>query len=559
MSDGKTHRLDLTQPHRHTDRQTITGRPTGMTAQHPRRIADRYELMALPMPGGMGLVWEGYDTVLDRPVAIKQIRADKARTPAQRAELVSRFRREAKVTAKIEHPGVPAVYDAAIDKPSDSPDAVAELYLVLQLVRGDDLRDVLAQHGALPVPWAVSIAAQICSVLSYAHAVPVVHRDLKPSNIMIDAEGRVKVLDFGVAAVLGTDVTQITETGRMVGTREYMAPEQFLGVGVSPRSDLYALGCVLHEMLAGRKVFDGTSDPALQHVHDLPRPLRVLRPEVPEELERLVLDLLEKAPEHRPDTAQNVHERLVPYLPVSGGADGTALAGVADPTRPYRSPLAPKAKPRTAAQPPVPHPPTELDPAAAPPSARQNLSTPAFPAPHMSEEEIEEAEEHAVRLFDEERYSQAAGVLEEILDQALPDDPRLVETRRVHAAVLLAGGNYRRALTALQQLASAVSRAEGLDSEDMREYRQQIALCHAVLGEHEQALDVYRALLPGARHEKALVLQQKIADLLLALHRVREAAEVLRGLLHDLAPDSPEARRVHDLLTRIQITGGTGN
>lgn len=243
-----------------------------MTAQHPRLVADRYELKALPMPGGMGLVWEGYDTRLDRPVAIKQIRADKAHTSAQRAELISRFRREAKVTAKIEHPGVPAVYDAAIDKPDDSPDGVAELYLVMQLVRGEDLRDVLAQHGALPVAWAVSVAAQVCSVLSYAHAVPVVHRDLKPSNIMIDTDGWVKVLDFGVAAVLGTDVTQITDTGRMVGTREYMAPEQFLGVGVSPRSDLYALGCVLHEMLAGKKVFDGSSDPALQHVHEDPVP-----------------------------------------------------------------------------------------------------------------------------------------------------------------------------------------------------------------------------------------------------------------------------------------------
>ncbi|MFD9162559.1 protein kinase [Streptomyces sp. NPDC059558] len=531
-----------------------------MTAQHSRRIADRYELKALPMPGGMGVVWEGYDTVLDRPVAIKQIRADKACTPAQRAEMVSRFRREAKVTAKIEHPGVPTVYDAAIDKPaasSDSSDAVAELYLVMQLVRGDDLRDVLAQHGALPVAWAVSIAAQICSVLSYAHAVPVVHRDLKPSNIMIDIEGRVKVLDFGVASVLGTDVTQITETGRMVGTREYMAPEQFLGVGVSPRSDLYALGCVLHEMLAGEKVFDGNSDPALQHVHEDPIPLRVLRPEVPEELERLVLDLLEKAPEHRPDTAQNVHERLVAYLPVGGCDDGIALAGVADPTRPYHSPLAPKAKPSTPARPFVPHPPTELCQAAASQSEPPTLFTPAFAAPHVSEKDIGEAEELAVRLFGEERYSQAAGVLEEILEQARQDDPRLVETRRVHAAVMLAGGNYRRALTALQQLASAVSGVTGPESKDIREYRQQIALCHAVLGEHEQALDAYRALLPGAEQKEALVLRQKIADLLLALHRVREAAEVLLGLLHDLAPASPEARRVHDLLMRIQITGGT--
>lgn len=530
-----------------------------MTAQHPRRIADRYELKALPMPGGMGLVWEGYDTVLDRPVAIKQIRAEKTHTAAQRAELISRFRREAKVTAKIEHPGVPAVYDAAIDKPADSPGAVAELYLVMQLVRGQDLRDILAEHGALPVDWAVSVAAQICSVLSYAHAVPVVHRDLKPSNIMIDAEGRVKVLDFGVAAVLGTDVTQITETGRMVGTREYMAPEQFLGVGVSPRSDLYALGCVLHEMVAGEKVFDGNSDPALQHVHDEPVPLRALRPEVPAGLEQLVLDLLAKAPEDRPDAAQDVYERLVPYLPARGGADAPVPAGVADPTRPYRTPLAPKAKPGSAAGPLAPHPPTVLDWSAAPPPAPATVSTPAFAAPHVSGEEIQEAEEHAVRLFEEERYSQAAGVLEEILDQARPDDPRLVETRRVHAAVLLAGGDYRRALSALRLLASVVSGVEGPESEDMREYRQQIALCHAVLGEHEQALDAYRALLPGAGHEEALALQQKIADLLLALHRVREAAEVLRGLLHHLDPVSPEAQRVRELLTRIELTGGTGH
>ncbi|MGW2294843.1 serine/threonine-protein kinase [Streptomyces violaceorubidus] len=531
-----------------------------MTAQHPRLVADRYELKALPMPGGMGLVWEGYDTRLDRPVAIKQIRADKAHSSAQRAELISRFRREAKVTAKIEHPGVPAVYDAAIDKPDDSPDGVAELYLVMQLVRGEDLRDVLAQHGALPVAWAVSVAAQVCSVLSYAHAVPVVHRDLKPSNIMIDTDGWVKVLDFGVAAVLGTDVTQITDTGRMVGTREYMAPEQFLGVGVSPRSDLYALGCVLHEMLAGKKVFDGSSDPALQHVHEDPVPLRVLRPEVPQALERIVLELLAKAPEDRPDSAQDVHERLVPYLPVSSaGADGPAPAGVADPTRPYRAPLAPKARPRPAAEPLVPYTPTVLDPAAAPPPAAANFSTPSFAVPRVSEEDVEEAEHHAVRLFEEERYSQAAGVLEEILDQAGSDDPLLLGLRQVYAAVLLAGGDYRRALAAFQLLAAAAGRTEGPDSEDMREYRQQIALCHAMLGEHEHALDAYRALLPGAAREEALALQEKIAALLLTLHRVREAARVLRGLLRDLDPASPEAGRVRELLTRIELTGGTGS
>ncbi len=128
----------------------------------------------------------------------------------------------------------------------------------------------------------------------------------------------------------------------------------------------------------------------------------------------------------------------------------------------------------------------------------------------------------------------------------------------MQAAVLLAGGGYRRALTALQLLTSVVSGMEGPESEDVRENRQQIALCHAALGELEQALDAYRALLPGSKNGKALALRQKIADLLLALHRVREAAEVLRGLLHKLDPTSPEARRVRELLTRIELTGGTG-
>jgi serine/threonine protein kinase len=263
----------------------------------PRLIADRYEITPLD-GGGMATIWRGYDKTLDRLVAIKQIRSDRYHTAAQRRELAERFRREARVTAKIEHPGVPAIYDAAIDRDvSDEDSDIERLYLVMQLVNGVTLSDVLAEQGPLPVPWAVAITAQVCAVLSYAHSIPVVHRDLKPSNIMLDQGGNVKVLDFGVAAVLGTDLTQLTETGQVIGSRDYMSPEQFHGAGVSPRSDLYALGCLLHEMLTGRKVFDSASDAALQHAHEAPTPVRAFRAEVEAPIERLVLDLLEKAPE----------------------------------------------------------------------------------------------------------------------------------------------------------------------------------------------------------------------------------------------------------------------
>ncbi|MVO90776.1 protein kinase [Streptomyces sp. p1417] len=499
-----------------------------MTIGRTRRIADRYELSALPMPGGMGLVCEGYDIVLDRPVAIKQIRVEKARTPAELAVLVGRFRREARVTARIEHPGVPAVYDAAIDQSAESPDDAAELYVVMQLIRGMDLRDLVAEQGPLPVEWAVAVAAQICSVLSYAHAVPVVHRDLKPSNIMIDGSGAVKVLDFGVASVFGADTAQLTETGRPVGTRDYMAPEQFLGVGVSPRSDLYGLGCVLHEMLAGRKVLCGTGDAALRHVHGSPEPLRSLRPDVPVELERLVLDLLEKNPDDRPADAHAVHDRLVPHLPSPGTAP-RGPSGLADPTRPYRAPLAPK--------------------------SRLGLRTepgPARPAPPaLSDALVQEGEEKAVRLFEEGRFTQAAHVLDELLDQADPLDPRLAETRRIHAGVLLAGEDFRRALGAFKYLA-----AEAKNGRDLREYRQHIALCLATLGEHEQALEEYRSLLPEAPDTETIVLRQKIADLLLALHRADEAADLLRSLVSELPPEHPSAVRSRELLKRIQLAGG---
>jgi serine/threonine protein kinase len=516
-----------------------------------RLIADRYEVHIIG-GGGMATVWQGYDTVLDRLVAIKQVRPEQHHSPQRRRELADRFRREARVTAKIEHPGVPAVYDAAIDV--DTSD-VEQLYLVMQLVRGHTVADLCAARGPLPVDWAVSIAAQVCVVLSYAHAIPVVHRDLKPSNLMVDGNGNVKVLDFGIAAVLGTDVTQLTQSGQILGTHDYMSPEQSRGVGVSPRSDLYALGCVLHEMLAGSKVFDGSTDhPVVQHTTDPPPALRTLRGEVDERIERLVLELLAKAPDDRPASAQEVFDRLAPFLPAPGSA-ATAPAGVQanDPTRPYRQPLAP------------------LRPAATPPPARSPIPAPRDEHRTVSGRLIAAlaaAERQAEALIEEQSFTLAADVLRETLDspdaQGAAGHPRVLDTRSMYAAALFLGGDFGRALRVLDDLAAAYTRLVGDRDQRVVDCRRQAAYCQVELGDTEAALAQFRHLLAGIpddRDDDALELRLQIGILLLATNRLPDAARLLRPLQQDLiaarGPDDADAQQVRDLLARIRLTGGT--
>jgi serine/threonine protein kinase len=277
-----------------------------------RAIAGRYEITSPIARGGIGEVWAACDKRLDRPVAVKLLRPDALPTSIDREALARRFVRESRLTARVAHGGVPAVFDAGNDQGS--------LYLVMQLVPGIDLADFIAERAPLSVGTAAAVAAQIVSVLAAAHAVPAVHRDLKPSNVMIRPDGTVVVLDFGVAALLEADVTKLTDTGEMLGSPAYMSPEQVLGAVLSPRSDLYALGCILHEMLTGERLFWGERSWAVvrQHMEDEPRPLRSLRSDVPESLERLVLDLLAKQPEDRPPDAFTVYDRLHEHLPSPG-------------------------------------------------------------------------------------------------------------------------------------------------------------------------------------------------------------------------------------------------
>jgi hypothetical protein len=260
-------------------------------------LVGRYALISPLGRGGMGQVWEGRDERLGRPVAVKLVTADVLGGP----DAARRFTREAAVTAGLEHPGVPAVYDAG-----EYDDG---LFLVMELVDGCTVSDLIAEHGPLPAGWAAAIGAQVAAVLAVAHERGIIHRDIKPHNIMVTRDGTAKILDFGVAGLVDQ---RTTASGAAVGTPAYMSPEQLHSLPATPRTDLYALGCLMYEMLAGGPVFAAASPAALMRLHleQAPAPLR--RHDLPEWLEPLVRQLLEKDPARRPQDARETYERLLP-------------------------------------------------------------------------------------------------------------------------------------------------------------------------------------------------------------------------------------------------------
>ncbi|MGI5163397.1 protein kinase domain-containing protein [Spirillospora sp. CA-253888] len=399
------------------------------------------------------------------------------------------------------------------------------------------------------------VAAQVCTVLSYAHAIPAVHRDIKPSNIMVAADGTVKLLDFGITAVLDGDGTRITEAGLLVGTMPYMAPEQIKGAQVSPRTDLYALGCVLHELLSGRALVGGSQAQMMYtHLQKAPPPLRGPRPDVPEALEALVLHLLQKTPDQRPADAQEVYDRLVPFLP-DRGSTGLAPGEQApddapDPTRPYRMPLAPLARS-------VPEP---------QPVAETRVEPVSLTAPTGVRDAIQVAFAEAYDLLDAQRFSQAAEVLQAAVDRAAPvigpENERVLELRQTRAAALVLAGDVRRAAPEFDRLAAAFARSRGPLDDNVLECRRQAAHCRAQLGESTVALRQFREVLSGYRavqgdgSQDVLGLRRDIAMLLLAEQRIEEVVPQLRELYQDMAvlygPQHPETREIGDLIRRLE-------
>ncbi len=258
------------------------------------RLADRYELGRHIDSGGMAEVWEATDHTLGRLVAVKILHAHLARD----AGFLSRFRREAINAAGLQHPAIVAIYDAVS---SDGLEAI-----VMERIEGRTLRSVLDEHGRLPARDVVDMGRQIAQALAVAHAAGVIHRDIKPSNIMLCEDRRVRITDFGIAKA-GED-TDLTRTGTLLGTAKYLSPEQVVGDQVDARSDLYGLGVVLFESLAGQPPFDEGNDYATAQARLVSRApaLCQYRPDLPDSLDRLVGSLLEQDPTRRPGSAEEL-------------------------------------------------------------------------------------------------------------------------------------------------------------------------------------------------------------------------------------------------------------
>ncbi|HXX39596.1 MAG TPA: PASTA domain-containing protein [bacterium] len=264
-----------------------------------RVLAGRYEVLGPISEGGMALVYRGRRCEDGRPVAIKVLRGQYAHN----AEFVARFEREAQAVARLSHPHMVQVYDHGRDGDVH--------YIVMEFVEGEDLKTLLRRTGPLDEARAVRIAVQVCDVLEYAHAEGIIHRDIKPQNILIASDGNVKVTDFGIARALAS--TTITETGTVLGSVQYLSPEQARGFGVGRRSDLYSLGVVLYEMVTGALPFDGDTPIAiaLKHMHSpVPVPRRNGE-RLTEATEGIVLRALAKLPEHRYASAAEMRADLL--------------------------------------------------------------------------------------------------------------------------------------------------------------------------------------------------------------------------------------------------------
>ncbi|MEV4348118.1 Stk1 family PASTA domain-containing Ser/Thr kinase [Actinoplanes sp. NPDC049596] len=298
-----------------------------MTAQ-ARLLGGRYQVGELLGYGGMAEVHRGRDLRLGRDVAIKMLRTDLARD----ATFQERFRREAQNSAALNHPAIVAVYDTGEEISSTGE---KQPFIVMEFVNGRTLKEVLAQEQRLPVRRALEIIADIDAALEFSHRHGIIHRDIKPGNVMITQNGQVKVMDFGIARALASGATTMTQTSAVIGTAQYLSPEQARGESVDARSDVYAAGCVLFELLVGHPPFVGDSpvSVAYQHVREDPKAPSEIVHDIPPDVDAIVLKALAKNPinryqsaqEMRADALRAVSGRPVLATPVMSQAETMAM------------------------------------------------------------------------------------------------------------------------------------------------------------------------------------------------------------------------------------------
>jgi len=299
-----------------------------------RLLGGRYQVGELLGYGGMAEVHRGRDLRLGRDVAIKMLRTDLARDDTFQL----RFRREAQNAASLNHPAIVAVYDTGEERGSAGESLP---YIVMEFVNGRTLKEVLAAEGRLLPRRALEIVAEICAALEFSHRHGIIHRDIKPGNVMLTQNGQVKVMDFGIARALASGASTMTQTSAVIGTAQYLSPEQARGEAVDARSDVYATGCVLYELLCGQPPFVGDSpvSVAYQHVREDPRPPSNVNRDVTPGVDAIVLKALAKNPlnryqsaaEMRADVLRAAAGRPVYAEPVMAGADSGAATQLVRP------------------------------------------------------------------------------------------------------------------------------------------------------------------------------------------------------------------------------------
>jgi serine/threonine-protein kinase len=293
-----------------------------------RLLGGRYQVGELIGRGGMAEVHAGHDTRLGRTVAIKVLRSDLARDPS----FLARFRREAQSAAGLNHPAIVAVYDSGEDEDTESGGGkVALPYIVMEYVEGRTLREILNETMVMEPDEAARVTEGVLDALSYSHRMGIVHRDIKPANVMLTPAGAVKVMDFGIARAIADTAATMTQTQSVIGTAQYLSPEQAQGNPVDARSDLYSAGCLLYELLTGRTPFVGDSPVSIayQHVGQLPQPPSVYQPDLSADLDAVVLHSLVKDRDGRYQDAAQFRSDLAAARggrPISAEAHGTAAA-----------------------------------------------------------------------------------------------------------------------------------------------------------------------------------------------------------------------------------------